>query len=319
MAGSTDQRYKEDEIRLLDYWRVLLRRRLIVISCLALVVALVMIWTFLKVPIYQATTSLEIELRGPDILTFKDVLSVDSSWVGLQNFYPTQYKILQSDAVIRIAAERLDLVNRPEFVNRKASPVVRMLGWMKQSKAEEEDESRVAAGDPLEGAVTFIRNGLAIRPVRNSQLVNVSFNDRDPVLAAEIADAVADAFIQFRTDARYDMTGKAKEFLAKDVARVQGEISELQRRLQEYGVEKEILSDKPALATIPLAWRRNSGHMSRPVTCPVGPTASASNRAGRPIPHPASSPRLPGGSCRVWIAERRVASLRGFESASNRM
>jgi capsular exopolysaccharide synthesis family protein len=93
----------------------------------------------------------------------------------------------------------------------------------------------------MDPAVGFIGGGLEVRPIRNSQLVTVSFTDRDPQLAADIANAVAEAYIQFKMNARYDTTGKAKEFLAKDVARVQAEISELQRQLQEYGVENEIL------------------------------------------------------------------------------
>ena len=225
---------ESDQIQLLDYWWILVRRRTIFYTCLSVVVAATMILTLLSTPIFEATTTIEIERQGPEILEFTDVLGVDPA--GYKDFYQTQHKILQSRTVIRIAAESLDLVNRPDFAGRKGSPIGRVIGW-----ARARISGGASAGDPLDPAIDFIESHLTIQPVRNSHLVKVSMSDRDPQLAADVANAVAEAYQQFQLDARYDTTGKAKEFLTKDVARVQREIADLQRRLQDYGIEKQII------------------------------------------------------------------------------
>ena len=229
---------ERDEIQLLEYWRVLVRRRVVVLACLAAVVLATVVYSFLATPEYLATATVQIERQGPDILTFKDVLSVDAA--GYQDFYQTQYKILQSRAVLRLAVERIDLVNRPEYAGRTRSPASRVKSRVAALFAAEEPDGDAQDGGMSE-AVEFLAGGLSIQPVRKSHLVRVSFLDRDPELASEIADAVVEAYQQFNLEARYSTTAQASEFLTKQVAELQAEITEKERRLQEYRVEKNIL------------------------------------------------------------------------------
>ncbi len=224
-----------DEINLLEYWRVVVERRGVVLGCLAATVLAVLLVTFLTTPQYRAETTLQIERQGPDILTFKDVMGVDP--MGYRDFYQTQYKILQSRAVLRLAAERLDLPNQPEFASRKGSPIGRLVSWIKSAVIGSD-----ATTKPMERAVGFLESGVGVDPVRNSHLVTVSFVDRDPEFAAEIANAVADAYQQFNIENRYTTTEQATEFLSKEVARQKAEIEKLERELQQYTADKKILA-----------------------------------------------------------------------------
>jgi capsular exopolysaccharide synthesis family protein len=226
-----------DELNLLEYWQILLDRRNVVFVCLGVVLVLGVLITFLSTPQYRAITVIQIERQGPDILTFKDVVGTDPAWNAYQDFYQTQYKILQSRSVLRIAAERLDLMNRPELVTRTGSPVGRLIKWARGLVSGPREEA-----DQVEVAMAFIAGGLSIAPVRSSHLVEVRFTDRDPDLARDIANAVADSYQQFNLTSRYDTTNQASEFLTKEVARLESEIAALERRLQVYSTEKELLA-----------------------------------------------------------------------------
>jgi capsular exopolysaccharide synthesis family protein len=223
--------------QLRQQWHVLVQRKWVVLSCLGVVVASTMLLTLFATPEYEAKTTIQIERQGPDILNFKDVVGTDPSYLAYQDFYQTQYKILQSRTVLRLAIERLDLMNRPSFALRKGSPLGRLTGWARSKVFGGEE-----AGDPLAPALRFVEDNLSVRPIRNSQLVEISFTDRDPDLARETTDAVASAYLEFNFQARYDTTAVARDFLTKEVARVEGETGELERQLQEYGSRKEILS-----------------------------------------------------------------------------
>jgi polysaccharide biosynthesis transport protein len=223
-------------LNLRDYARVLSERRVVVFTCLALVVAFTALFTFLETPLYRATTTVQIERQGPEILSFKDMAGFDP--YGYADFYQTQYKILQSRTVLRLAAERLDLTNRPDYASRKGSPLGRLYAALRASLAGTDAD----AADPLFGATLFMDTGVAIEPVRNSKLVKVTFTDRDPQLAADAANAVAEAYEQFNTDARFTTTSQAQEFLTKQVARLQSEIATEERTLQQYATSKEILA-----------------------------------------------------------------------------
>jgi capsular exopolysaccharide synthesis family protein len=226
-----------------DYWRVLVQRRWVVYTCLITVVSVTMLLTFFTTPIYEAVTTIQIERQGPDILTHKDVMSADSSAYAYQDFYQTQYRILQSKSVVRIAVERLDLVTRPELLSRKPSLPARAMGAVfsvfRSAPSAEREQAPV---DPTERAIGFVQGGLSVQPVRNSQLVSIAFRDRDPELARDIADAIAEAYVAFNYKNKYGMTELAREFLTKEVAQAQAEITVLQRKLQDYGDKKKILA-----------------------------------------------------------------------------
>ncbi len=219
-----------------DYWRILNERRAVILGTLGIVVATTLVLSFLATPQYRSKAVLQIERQGPDILTFKDVLGVDPA--GYLDFYQTQYKILQSRTVLRKAVERLDLVNRPEFATRKGSPAERLAEWAKGLLRGDGD----GPADPLEPALDFVEDEIAIEPVRNSHLVRVAFTDRDPRLATDVANAVAEAYIEFQLDARYSTTATASDFLTKQVTRLQAEIGDRERQLQAYGQKSEILA-----------------------------------------------------------------------------
>ena len=142
---------EEQEIRLLDYWRILVNRRWVVLSCLAFVVVVTMTLTFLTVPRYRAASTLEIQRYAPEVVEFTDVVNVDPS--AYWDFHQTQQKIMQSRRVAAIAAQRLDLWNRPEFAGREGSPLGRLIGWGKSllagaGETEEPDEkSRIDAAE----------------------------------------------------------------------------------------------------------------------------------------------------------------------------
>lgn len=228
--------------QLLDYWRVLVQRRWVVVSCLGIVLAGAAFSTFFATPQYQATVTLQVEREAPDILNFKNIVGVDPSWEAYGDFYQTQYKILQSRSVLRIAAERLDLLNRPDYVGRKAKPISRLIGWARSLLQPATETPSDEPPDPLMPAVYFLAKRIDVRPIRNSHLVQISITDSSPTLAKDAANAVVEAYLQFTYESVYGTTAIAREFLTKEVARVQQEISDLERKLQDYGAKKELLS-----------------------------------------------------------------------------
>jgi len=225
------------------YAQVVLRRRYVVLACIGTAITIALLVNALSVPIYRATTTIQIDPQAPEILTFENIMAGNASFAAYHDFYQTQYTILKSKSVVRLAAERLDLPNRPEFAGRRERPIGRLARWVRSllprsapSKATGEKP------DPLAPAIAFIQANTNITPVRDSQIVLIDVEDRSRQLARDLSNAIAEAYLQFNYENVYGTTTVAREFLTKEVARVQQEISDLEARLQEYGAEKRILS-----------------------------------------------------------------------------
>lgn len=222
---------------LLDYWQVLQRRRFVVYLAVGAVTAVALLGSFLVTPLYRATTTLQIERQNPEIFTFRDVASVDSSWSAYSDFYQTQYRILSSEAVARKAVARLGLTSHPDFQPGSGSPglYARVRGLFPARGVK-------VAQAPEDLAAARLLGSLEIAPVRNSHLVQISWVSTDPRMAAKVANAVAEAYVQFTIETQFTTSDQATEFLADQIGKLRTDLADLDRRLQQYGESKGIVS-----------------------------------------------------------------------------
>lgn len=226
----------ESPRHLLEYWAVLKRRRWVVYVAVAVVATTAVVGSFLVTPLYRATSTLQIERQNPDILTFREMAGVDYSFAAYQDFYQTQYRLLSSEAVTERAAGRLRLEEHPLY----AAPSRPGLRARLRALLPGTPPSRELS--PTEAASARVRGALEIAPVRNSHLVEVSFVGPDPEVAADVANAVVDAYIGFTIESKYTATDQATEFLVTQIATLRREIDEIERILQDYGEAKRIVS-----------------------------------------------------------------------------
>src|SRR5438105_4284335 len=100
------------EVHLLDYVRVLYRRRWLAITAFLLVVVAVTVDTFTATPIYQAKVEILIEKENSNVVNFKEAYEQNQI---TDDYYQTQYKILQSRGLARRTMDSLNLWTDPEF------------------------------------------------------------------------------------------------------------------------------------------------------------------------------------------------------------
>ena len=70
---------QQEQIDLRDYFRVLLKRRWLILTVFTLIVLSVAIHTFSADYIYQATSRIVIEKENPNLVSIQEVLAVDAT------------------------------------------------------------------------------------------------------------------------------------------------------------------------------------------------------------------------------------------------
>src|SRR5215510_1762981 len=110
---------ERDEMSVLDYWRVLVVRRWTIFAVVATAVIFTLIFTLKQTPIYQASTTLQIDRENPNVLPVKGVYEVDNT---ADDTLPTQYKILESRSLARKVIEELRLDRVEEFAPKPEKP-----------------------------------------------------------------------------------------------------------------------------------------------------------------------------------------------------
>jgi succinoglycan biosynthesis transport protein ExoP len=216
----------QQEISLQELWRIVFKKKWLVLVIAAAVFALVALVSFLTTPTYTASGQLLID-REPNILSFEDIFQIEAF---NDDYFQTQYKLLQSRALAGDTIDRMRLYENEAFVTRALGSG--------EYRAEELKTDPLARGRMIDELLSRV----VIRPVRRTRLVQASFSDHDPKFAAAALNALFDAYIEMNVQKKYQATEQATDFLTTQIATVQAEIEKSEKELQAYGQEKNIIA-----------------------------------------------------------------------------
>ncbi len=241
----------EEETHLRDYLNIILRRKWVIIIFFVSIVLTVTISSFVMRPLYKATAVIKIDKENPNVLSFKDVEIVTPD----EDYYETQYKILKSRNLARRVIEKLDLYNDPYFnpdsrpsaasmifgsVKAALSSVFSTFGFPAGGGAEKPKEKK-----PDEDALNYFVDkflGMSeIVPVHKSQLVQISFVSPNPALSQKAANAIAQNYIGFNIESRFDASQQASQFLEKQIDVLKAKLEDSEQKLNDYSTKNEML------------------------------------------------------------------------------
>ncbi len=215
-----------------DYLRIFVKRRWTILAVFVTVVALAALKTFTATPIYQATVQLLIERQPPRVLETQTQPSYD--YYG-EEFYQTQYKLLESRALAKKVADKLNLKSR--------QPYAKMFEGL-PADVDQATKQRLE-----ESLVDVVTGGIEVEPVRTSRLVNVSYSSPDPKFAAEVANTLGQAFIEQSLDLRFAASQEAAQWLKRKLVEARQKLEESEAKLNQYKRQHNIaaVEDKESI------------------------------------------------------------------------
>ncbi|MCX7034403.1 MAG: polysaccharide biosynthesis tyrosine autokinase [Arenimonas sp.] len=244
---SPDAAATGDEIDLLSYWRILVKRRWTVLGAAAIVVASALVATLLTTPVYRASVSMQIERDNVKVL---DIGATQNENAYDYEFYTTQYELLRSRALAQRVAADLGLTDQAQL-DRLVAPSTWGRVTSVFNRADEETEPTEQDLEALQARLTgVISGGLTVTPVRDTKLVLISFDSVDPAFAARAANAVADAFIATSLERRLGSSGYAKEYLEDRLSELKLKLEDSERKLVEFAQKEQIISSSGSTGTL---------------------------------------------------------------------
>ncbi len=221
----TEQAVLQDARR---YLAMLHKRRGIIVTFLALSLAIAVLYNYTTRPVYQATTQILIDRDTPDVLPNKELVELVQ---GGMDYYQTQYQLLKSRALAERAVERLNLQAHPELATGPMmNPWERVRRFFGLSPSAVVDPT----GMPLSPAAAAFRSRIQVEPVTGSRLVNLSFRAYDPQIAADAVNALAQLYIEYTLDLRFTTSTEATGWLSDRVKEQHAKLLAAEQALQEY-------------------------------------------------------------------------------------
>lgn len=246
-AGYLREPEEEEKINLLDYWRVLVKRRWTILSFVFAVLAITAIATWKATPVYRSTIKLQIDPEQQSLLPFKEAQDFGSSYAQSQEYLQTQFKVLESKTLAARVIKALDLDTNPQFVEEsmpsaksKTIEFVENLFGLSDKKDDKNTDSAMTEGRKLAKLVKSFGKNLSASPIRNSRLVDVSFEARDPKLAANVVNQMAKEYIDMNLDTKYNSTTAATDYLSTKIVDLKAKVEKSEEELVRFSQSHDI-------------------------------------------------------------------------------
>jgi capsular exopolysaccharide synthesis family protein len=210
MDSAKPDSMQEAKLHFLDYLRILRIRKAIIITVFLITFSIATVVTFILPESYSSTARIKIE---PDMIS--DISGVtggggDVTYAPYDPYFiQTAFEILQDQVVLSKVIDKLNL----------------NVEWGK----------RFNGGVPLDTSVTMkmLTQRLTLDPVRNTKLIEITVFDEDKGMAANIANAVVDAYRDYRLGMRDEQTKRGIKALEDQYSEDEQKIDAVQKKVDD--------------------------------------------------------------------------------------
>ncbi len=198
----------EAKVHLRHYWQVILERRWLVVMGFFLCLLVVTLYLLRAPKVYQAVASIQIDRENEGLFSSKELVLNNGRE---QDYLQTQYRNLESPTLLEKIIKELDLGSRREY---------------KESQDIVETVSRQ----------------IDIVPIRLTRLVEVRVESTDQHLSTNIANALAQTFVDDNMALRRSRALEAVEWMDNELVEKEKQVQSAEEQLQKYKEQHDLAS-----------------------------------------------------------------------------
>ena len=238
VAQVTEVQQESLSERLVEIRSFLRRELFLIATTTAICVGLGFIYLLLTPPSYTAVTTLVIDTRKVQLFQQQSLFNdsgVDSGAVE------TQVEILRSENIAIKVIKDLHLEDDPEFGGAGPGTVGTMLGWI--FGGGQVAPAGVAPSDnaQIRQAVRIFLTRLGVRRIGLTYVMEVSFRSLDRDRAAQVANAVANAYVLDQLESKYLAARRAGTWLQDRLRELREQASGAERAIVDYKTKNDIV------------------------------------------------------------------------------
>jgi len=240
--------FQEEETHLSEYLMVLSKRKTLIILVFILVIVAALFYSYTADPIFQSSARLIIDNEkssSPITGERTDFESYQSQTVT----FNTSIKMIQSVPVVQqvIAELKLDAENNDQDL--EVSAIKKLISQLKaniklllkldgaQGLSPEELAHRKA-----QALIAMVQEKIAVEQIRDTRLLNLSVKDKDPVLAADIANTLAQKYMEFDLGNKMDASKQTLAWLNNELYDLRKKLEDDEKKFFEYKQQNRVFS-----------------------------------------------------------------------------
>ncbi len=213
-----------------DVRKILIKRKWLILAGIVVGLAFAAVYILTTIPQYEAVALLDINSGKQSNIGITDLVQQQSGGVeGSLIETATQIAIMQSQTVSLDVIQTLDLYKKEPF----AQVFVRQPFTGKLSPNQRES------------ILAIFRGSTKIATKPGTDLVEVHFRNQSPAVAATVANAIVDRYVDRSLHVRYDGTTRISKFLAGQLNNLKDQVSDAQNKLSQYQKDNNLIGVDP--------------------------------------------------------------------------
>jgi capsular exopolysaccharide synthesis family protein len=194
----------EYELNLWDYWRIIHKRKWIIIS--VFLVSIVSSYLFVEKvePIYRSTVTLYMNSQGTPVAEVTG--SGVTFWGGGTRDISTQLELIRTSKILERVASEIRAI-KPDMTQ-----------------------------DQIQQVIMGLKGKISVAKEPDTELITISVTDTDPERAKATVEAVAEVFMQTHWEDKVREARNTKVFIEEQIKKIDAKIVEIRKKMQYLGV-----------------------------------------------------------------------------------
>ena len=236
-----------EQLNLTHYWIILLKfKRLLLILPIFFGLLGYLIALNIK-PIFESNATIVIESTKSNIVDIEEVYESQGGGFGrVSNYINNQIQILKSDEVVntiirdeKILAEiRVLLKKIPEKFASRNLKAIKKLVLLKKDQDNDKNKNNLITKENIK---IYIKGNLRIKPVRLSDVVQLSFTSHNPELAKFLLTEIINAYLRYDVDTKVGVTAYANKQINLRLSVLLENMEKAEKNLLDYKKENNLI------------------------------------------------------------------------------
>lgn len=213
---------------------VVYRQRYMLLGIIGLALVAALVVTLLTRPLYTASATVRVEPFAAYIVEGQN-LSPEIPVNEINRFMQTQSAVITSRRIAYQVVDARKLADRADFLGEFAT------------KRPDGMTDKQWQGARREAAADQVSGGTKVTIPLETRIMTISFTSPDPQIAAEIANAVTDAFVQDDLKRNLETNTYAQTYLKGEITKLQQRVQEAEEATNAYAKANGIVAQAPVI------------------------------------------------------------------------
>jgi len=226
-----------------EYYYILTKHKWIIIVSLILMVSLTMLFTFQMKPVYRSTATLVIDKEQSKSPLTGERMDYES-YMSQSLTFNTHFKLITSRPVLIqvIHTLRLDQPDKEEDI--EVNPIRELLSQFKKNirLLLGRETKLLIPEEKLAQLTGILREKIDIEQVRDTRLLKVSLEDHEPAMAMDIANSLAESYIEFNIANRLKSSKSTLSWMSDQLYEIKKNLEDAEEEFLAYKEREKLFS-----------------------------------------------------------------------------